>query len=135
MNEHTPEHRAEGEPIVGDAPPRAHVLFSNNAYDKLKWVSFVVLPALGAAYFALAQLLELPYGLEVVGVLAILDTLLGAILGKSGQQYKNSDARFDGEINVSQYDEEAGTTDLNVKLDPAAVAEKDEVTVKVNRVN
>lgn len=122
----------QDEPVIGDAPPQSETLFSNKVYDRLKWVSFVLLPALGAAYFAFSQLLGLPYGVEVVGSLAILDTLLGTLLGKSTQQYQNSDARFDGSINVESFEDE-GYSNLNVQLDPAAIAGKDEVTVKVNR--
>lgn len=133
MSEHVPEHRAEEEPVVGDAPPQAATLFSNKVYDRLKFVSLVVLPALGSLYFGLAQLLGLPYGLEVVGVLALVDTFVGTVLGFSTKQYQNSDARFDGAILVSP-DEEEGVTNLNVSLDSAAVAEKDEVVVKVQRV-
>lgn len=138
MTEYTPEHRAgdepEGEePLVGDAPPQAGTLLSNKAYDALKWVSFVLLPALGAAYFALSQLLGLPYGVEVVGVLAILDTLLGTVLRKSTQQYENSDAKYDGAVVISP-NPESGNSDLNVSLNPQALAEKREIVVRVNRV-
>lgn len=140
MSEYEPEHRAgdapkdfEEEPIVGDAPPEARTLFSNKVYDGLKWVSFVLLPALGAAYFALSQLLGLPFGVEVVGVLAILDTLLGTLLRKSTQQYENSDAKYDGAVVIAA-NAETGNSDLNVSLNPQALASKREITVRVNRV-
>lgn len=133
MNDYAPEHRGEAEePVVGDAPPEAKTLFSNKAYDALKWVSFVLLPALGAAYFALSQLLGLPYGVEVVGVLAIVDTLLGTLLRKSTQQYNDSDAKFDGAVVISPNSE--GNSDLNVSLNPQALARKKEIVVRVNRV-
>lgn len=133
MDEYTPENHVDDEPLVGDAPPEAKTLLSNKVYDSLKWVSFVLLPALGAAYFALSQLLGLPYGVEVVGVLAILDTLLGTVLRKSTQQYENSDAKYDGAVVISP-NLESGNSDLNVSLNPQALAEKREIVVRVNRV-
>ena len=84
-----PEHRAdvpEADPVVGEAPPAAHVMFSNAAFDKLKWVAVIVLPAITTAYYGLGDLLELPYTSKVVGVIIILDTLLGALLGISTRQ-------------------------------------------------
>ncbi len=121
--DYTPEHRADTpaeEPVVGDAPPAANTLLSNRAYDKLKWVAQILLPALGAFYFGLAQLLGLPYGLEVVGVLALLDTFLGTILGISTKQYKNSDAAFDGAV-VLTPDHENEVTDVGVSLNPSSL--------------
>jgi hypothetical protein len=129
-----PEHRAEdAEPVVGDAPPRAHVLFSNKVYDVLKFVALVLLPALGTLYFTVAATTGLPYGQEVVGVIVAVDTFLGLVLGLSTNQYRNSEDRLDGQIDVTP-DHENQVTNLNVSLDPAAVAGKDEVVLKVNRV-
>lgn len=61
---------------------------SNKAYDILKWIALVVLPALGTLYFALASIWGLPYGQEVVGTITAIDTFLGALLGISSVQYK-----------------------------------------------
>lgn len=136
---HEPEHRAadpinDGEdPVIGDAPPRAHTLFSNGVYDKLKFLALVLLPALGAAYFSLAPLWELPKADEVVGTIVVVDTFLGVLLGVTTRNYNNSDARFDGVIDVHP-DYEAGETTMNVSLDPQAVANKDEVVVKVQKL-
>ena len=40
---------------------------SNKCYDVLKWIALIVLPAIGALYFALSQLWGLPYAEEIVG--------------------------------------------------------------------
>lgn len=61
---------------------------NNKLYDRLKWVSLVLLPALAAAYFSLGQVWHLPYVEEVVGTLTIIDTFLGLILGKSSANYR-----------------------------------------------
>lgn len=61
---------------------------TNETYDLFNRVVKYVLPAIGAAYFALAQIWGLPYGEEVVGTIAVLTTLLAAILAASSHAYK-----------------------------------------------
>ena len=59
----------------------------NSTYDILKYVAQIVLPALGALYFALSQIWGLPYGEEIVGTITALDCFLGALLGISTMAY------------------------------------------------
>lgn len=135
MSDYTPEHRDEGseEPVIGDAPPKDNVLLSNSVYDKLMPVAQLWLPALAVFYITIAPLWGLPKQEEVAGTIMALNLLLGAVLGISNRQYQKSDGRFDGSINVESFEEE-GYSNLNVQLDPAAITDKDEVTVRVNRV-
>ncbi|MBQ2396430.1 MAG: phage holin [Bacteroidales bacterium] len=49
-----------------------------------------VLPAIGTLYFALAGIWGFPYGEEVVGTIAAVDTFLGVILGISTAQYNKN---------------------------------------------
>ena len=60
---------------------------SNKVYDALKWLALVFLPALGTLYFALAGIWGFPYGEQIVGTLAALDTFMGVVLGISSKQY------------------------------------------------
>lgn len=60
---------------------------NNKTYDVLKYIAQIVLPALGALYFALSQIWGLPYGEEIVGTITALDCFLGAILGISTMAY------------------------------------------------
>jgi len=60
---------------------------SNKMYDVLKFVAQIVLPAIGALYFALSKIWGLPLGVEVVGTIAAIDVFLGAILGLSSAKY------------------------------------------------
>lgn len=62
-------------------------IFSNNTYDVLKWIAQILLPALGALYFGLAQIWGFPYGEQIVGTIAVVDTFLGVILGISTSNY------------------------------------------------
>lgn len=62
-------------------------MLSNKAYDVLKFIAQIVLPALGTFYFTLAPVWGLPYGEQIVGTITAVDALLGALLGISTVQY------------------------------------------------
>ena len=63
----------------------------NRTYDILKYICQIVLPALGTAYFGIAQICNLPYAEQVVGVIAVITTCLGTLLGISTYQYNKED--------------------------------------------
>lgn len=107
-------------------------LFNDRVYDKLKFLAVVVLPAVGALYFALATVWGLPHAEEVVGTVVAIDAFLGVLLQISNAKYNNSDGRFDGAIDVSP-SSNGTSTYMNVSLDPNAVARKKEITIKVNQ--
>lgn len=65
------------------------VILNNVAYDVLKKIATIILPALGTLYFALCQIWGFPFGEEVIGTIAAVDTFLGAILGISTSNYNN----------------------------------------------
>lgn len=60
---------------------------TNKCYDVLKYIAQYVLPACGTLYFALAQIWGLPYGEQIVGTIAAIDTFLGVLLGISTYTY------------------------------------------------
>ena len=60
---------------------------SNKAYDVLKFIAQILLPALATLYFGLAQLWNLPYAEAVIGTISIVDAFLGTILGISTYNY------------------------------------------------
>ena len=61
---------------------------SNKVYDVLKWITTVVLPAIGTLYFALAGIWGLPYADQICGTITAVVTFLGIVLGISSAQYK-----------------------------------------------
>ena len=65
------------------------MILPNKAYDIIKWIAMVCLPALGTLYFALAGIWGFPYGEQIVGTIMAVDTFLGALLWISSIQYKN----------------------------------------------
>lgn len=60
---------------------------NNKTYDILKWIAQILLPALGALYFALASIWGLPYAEQIVGTITAVDAFLGALLGISTYMY------------------------------------------------
>lgn len=66
-------------------------MLSNKAYDILKWIAQLFLPALGTLYFALAAIWGFPYGEQIVGTITAVDTFLGIILGISTAQYNKQE--------------------------------------------
>lgn len=60
---------------------------SNKAYDILKEVAQIWLPALATLYFTLASIWGFPYAEQIVGTISAIDVFLGAILKISTIQY------------------------------------------------
>jgi len=114
---------------VSSKPP----FLSNKAYDGLKWIALVGLPALGVLYFAVASIWHLPKGQEVLGTVMAVDTALGALLGLAKKQYDNSDARYDGVMNVLETDNKL-INKLDITTPPEEAAQKQSITLKVNQV-
>lgn len=102
-------------------------------YDILKWIALVALDALGAFYFALAGIWGLPYPAEVVATIVAVNALLGLLLGISSTVYKNSDARFDGTLNVMETDTRL-VNELEVTTAPEDLAKQNEMILRVNKV-
>lgn len=64
------------------------MMMSNNIYDVLKWITLIVLPALGTLYATLANFWGFPYGDQIVGTIAALTVFFGAVLQISNSEYK-----------------------------------------------
>ena len=61
--------------------------FKNKTYDILKYITQILLPALGTLYFALAGIWGFPYGEQIVGTLTAIDMFLGVCLKISSDNY------------------------------------------------
>ncbi len=62
-------------------------MLQNKTYDILKWVTMIVLPALGTLYFALSGIWGFPYGEQIVGTITAIVTFFGVILRISTDNY------------------------------------------------
>lgn len=60
---------------------------TNKVYDVMKWIVMIVLPAIGTLYFGLAGIWGFPYGEQIVGTIALVETFLGSVLMISSSQY------------------------------------------------
>lgn len=121
---------SEGKHVSSE--PKQHYGLSNKAYDILKFLAQILLPASGTLYFALAGLWGLPAAEEIVGSITAVDAFLGVILGMSTTSYNKSDARYDGTIDVEDKFGEPKRYTLNLSSDPNELDSKNEVTFKVN---
>ena len=63
---------------------------SNKTYDTLKYITQIVLPALGTLYLGLAGIWGFPYAEQIGGTIAAIDTFLGICLGLSSSKYNQS---------------------------------------------
>lgn len=100
-------------------------------YDNLKFITQIVLPALGTLYFALAGIWGLPAAEQIVGTIVAVDTFLGVVLQISTSQYKNSEERFDGALNVEKLESGNKNFSLELNSNPEDLENKSEIVFKV----
>lgn len=67
------------------------MVLSNKAYDILKWIAQILLPALGTLYFALVGIWGFPYGEQIIGTITAVDVFLGVLLGVSSANYNKGE--------------------------------------------
>lgn len=72
------------------------------AYDFLKYVALVILPAVAALVIGLGITLNWSSAPVVAGVVTLVDTFLGAILGKSASNYKSQAPNVLGDLVITQ---------------------------------
>ena len=116
-------------------PESSHALkkpmLGDRAYDMLKKSTTVVLPAVGALYFALAQIWHLPKAEEVIGSIAAVNTFLGVLLHASTKSYNSSDTKYAGVIHVDETPDKK-VFSLQLHDEPEDIEKKDEVTFRVD---
>lgn len=75
---------------------------SDKAYDVLKFIAQIVLPALATFYLTLAGIWSLPYGEQISGTIMAIDTLLGAILMISSTKYNSNNVSTETINNIKE---------------------------------
>jgi hypothetical protein len=76
--------------------------FPPKVYDFLKYVALVVLPAIAALVLGLGVVLHWNGAIGTAGVITLVDTFLGAILGKSATNFKQQEPNVLGDLVVQQ---------------------------------
>ena len=66
------------------------IRISNKAYDVIKWIAQLLLPALGTLWFGLSEIWGIPLKTEIVGSVTAVDAFLGVILGISSANYNKN---------------------------------------------
>lgn len=112
---------------------QSSLIVNNRLYDKLKFVAQIVLPASGALYFGLAQIWGLPNAEEIVGTITVTDTFLGAVLLISNKQYRNSDAKYDGVLQIDTADPEKDVYTFEVTVPLDELTNNQALTIKVDK--
>lgn len=115
---------------IEDQKPMS-MMFSNRTYDLLKYVAQILLPALAALYFGLAQIWHLPNADEVVGSITVIDTFLGTVLLMSARSYDRSDAKYDGIVQVQETDDMTRKMSLQLNATPDDLVTKKDMSLKV----
>lgn len=60
---------------------------NDKLYDILKWIGRYLLPAMGALYFAIAEIWNFPLGPEICATCTALTVALNTLLGISSENY------------------------------------------------
>lgn len=64
------------------------MIFSDSKkYKIVKYISSILIPALGALYAGLAMVWHLPYGEEVGSTVLVVTTFLNTLMGISSERY------------------------------------------------
>jgi hypothetical protein len=104
---------------------------SDKTYNFLKFLALVGLPTVASAYFTLAGQLNLANPEGVVGILTVITTVLGVMLGVSTKQFNKSGAAFDGAISITEGADGAKLYSLDLYGDPSTLDGKQIVSFKV----
>lgn len=105
-------------------------LLNDGVYTTLKHGAAVVLPALSAFYFALAQIWHLPHVEQVMGTIAAVNTAVGALVGVSTLTYNKSDAKYVGTLVRTETPDKINYS-LELNQDAPALDSLNEATFKV----
>jgi len=63
------------------------VFKDSRTYEILRWITVIVLPAIGTLYFALHGLWNLPYATQIIGTLDAIAVFMGTVLQISRSAY------------------------------------------------
>ena len=100
---------------------------TNKAYDIIKWIVVIVIPAVITLYSTLGGI----YVQEITASLAAIDVFLGVIMKISSASYNKE---YDGVLHVDTVNDEATDKYLFEVDDLDQLANKDKITLKINAI-
>lgn len=112
-------------------PVQSKFQLSSDAYDALKWIAQIFLPALGALYFAVATIWGLPLAEQIVGSITAVDAFLGILLGISTKSYWANTDNKAGILHIDTSDPSADKYNLEVHAPLSTLPNKSAVTFRV----
>lgn len=107
------------------------MILPEKAYDFIKWVIQVVIPAFGALYFGVAQILDWHNAEDVVAILALICTFINVVLGISTRQYFKSGEVFDGVVVMAPGEDGALEAHAGLASPPEKIAGKSHIVLRV----
>lgn len=112
--------------IVSSDLRKGGMMFSNDTYNRIKWVAQYFLPALGTLCYLVCGIWNISVGSQIVGTIVALDTALGVLLGISSANYNGDGVMI---VDTSNPERDIYRMELNDPVDN--LANKTEVTFKV----
>lgn len=107
-------------------------MITGKQYDQLKFLSQILLPAMGTSYFAYAQIWGLPNIEEALGFIFVISILLGVLLAISQAKY-NKGVMQGGVLSIIKTDE-GETFCLELGDDPDVLKTMKEVKFDIRKV-
>jgi hypothetical protein len=105
---------------------------NSKVYDLLKWIALILLPGVGALYFALGQLWNFPAVEQVVGSITAIDVFLGMLINKTSKNHAVSNVV--GDLVVTQdLDGMASGMRLEANRDPLIFEDQKDAVFRVRR--
>ena len=129
----SPQQRVEspGTEVVATNVKQFAGFLPGKAYDVLKWVAQILIPAAGTLYFALDQIWGVFDAERIVGTLTAVDVFLGVVLGISTMNYNKTGHNVDGDMIVDTSHPDKDVFRMALNGDPSDMVGKRKVTFRV----
>lgn len=66
---------------------------SDSAYNIMKWLCLIALPAIATCYGVISSVWGLPYGKEITTTITAIATMIGAMIGISHVNYYDKEEK------------------------------------------
>lgn len=104
---------------------------TNKAYDVLKWIVVIIIPAIITLYSSLASIWGFPYAEQITATLAAIDVFLGVVMKISTSSYNKT---YDGVLHVDTITDDETDKYLFEVDDLDNITNRDKITLKINSI-